>query len=216
MIFSRFIFTFLLTLATTTAISQSKEAIIGFELKHIKNQQIEFIVNGEKIIPDIKKYKIKIYEKDFDTILCYKNGKQASISLLKFKQNTEYLIRINPCSFYDIAPVRNPKKGVVRYNYISSKNDSIYALLDFCSQKINARKKTNYFSFISSAMCVFGKKKIALLDSKTQEELSSVYFHFLHGEKLTLNYNREKQKQNITLDGYINEEENYPIMEITN
>jgi hypothetical protein len=177
-----FIFSFLLILTITNAFSQSKESIIRFETKYLENQRIEFSINGLTIIPDKEKHTIKIHKKDLDTLVCYKNNKQYSLSVLKFKENVEYIISINPCSLYDIRPAKNPKKGVVRYNYISSKSNSINAELDFYSQKITSGKKTDYYGFIPSAMCVFGKKKIAVSDSKNDKELSSIYFNFLHGE----------------------------------
>lgn len=197
-------------------LGQSKEAIISFETKYLESRRIEFNINGLTIIPDGKKHKIKIHKTDFDTLICSNNDKQLSISILKFKENTEYIIRINPCNFYDIMPINNPKKGVVRYNYISSKHDSINAVLDFYSQKIISGKETNYYAFIPSAMCSFGKKEIALTDSKTENGLSSIYFNFLHGEKLTFFYDEESKKQSLTLDGYIKDQETYPIMEIIN
>ena len=65
-------------------------------------------------------------------------------------------------------------------------------------------------------MCVFGKKKIAVTDSKTDKELISIYFNFLHGEKLTFHYDEKRKKQILNLDGYIQEKETYPIMENIN
>lgn len=109
-------------------------------------------------------------------------------------------------------PLKNPKKGVVRYHYVSSKNDSVYAELDFYSQKIINNKKTNYYSYIPTAMCAFGKKKISFKNLNTK----STYFNFLHGEKLTLIYDRKRKKQNLTFDGYLRQKEIYPIMEDTN
>ncbi len=200
----------------TNLFGQSEEAIISFETKHLKGQQIVFNINGQTIVPDETKHNIKVHKTDFDTLVCSKNGKQISVSALKFKENTEYIIRINPCSFYDVRPVNNALKGVVRYNYISSKNDSINAELDFYSEKIIAGKETNYYAFIPSAMCTYGKKKIALTDSKIENEISSIYFHFLHGEKLTFIYDTERKKHSLILDGYIKKEETYPIMKTIN
>lgn len=197
-------------------LSQSKEATIIFETKLLNNQQIEFVINGQTIIPDEKKHKIKIFEMDFDTLECWRNGKEVGMSILKFKENTEYIIRINPCSLYDIRPTKEPRKGVVRYNIISSEEDSAKAELDFYSQKIISNKKSDYYTFIPSAMCFYGKKKIALTDIKTEKELSSVYFNFLHGEKLTFTYDKQSQEQKLTLDGYIDDKETYSEMDIIN
>jgi len=216
MTFKKNIFSLLIILTITDAYSQSKESIIGFETKHLGNQQIEFAINGLTIKPDNKKHEVKIYKTDFDTLVCFKNNKQYSKSILKFKENTEYIIRINPCSLYDIRPTKNPKKGVVRYNYVSTKNDSINAELDFYSQKISSGMKIGYYSFIPSAMCAYAKKKISITDLKTEMELSSIYFNFLHGEKLTFIFDEEKNKKSLILDGYIQEGEIYPIMENIN
>lgn len=196
--------------------SQSNESVISFETEYLKGQKIEFNINGQSIVPDKSKHKIKIYKTDFDTLTYSRNGKQISVSVLKFRENKEYIIRINPCSFYDVRPANKPLKGVVRYNWISKINDSINAELDMYSEKIIPGIKTNYYAFIPSAMCIFGKKKIALTNSKTKNESSSIYFHFLHGEKLTFIYDAEEKKQNLILDGYIKEEETYPIMENIN
>lgn len=206
-------FSFLVILTITDGFSQSQDAIISFKTEYLKNQKIEFIINGLTINPDDKKYTIKIYKKEFDTLVCRKNDKQVSLSVLKFQKNTEYVIRINPCNLYDILPIFNPKKGVVRYNHISPKNDSINAELNFYSQKIISGKKSIYYAYIPSAMCTFGKKRIALTDLETNKELSLIYFNFLHGEKLTFIYNEKKKKQKLTLDGYLKENETYPIME---
>lgn len=200
----------------TNLFGQPEIATISFETKYLENRQIEFTINGLTIFPDNEKHNIKIHKTDFDTLICSYNGKQIGTSVLKFKKNTEYIITINPCSFYDVRPANKPLKGVVRYNYISSKNDSINAVLDFYSEKFISGKKTDYYGYIPSAMCYFGKKKIAITDSKLEKELSSIYFHFLHGEKLTFIYDIENNKQSLILDGYVNEEETYPIMETTN
>ena len=196
--------------------SQSKESIVSFETKYLKGQQIEFNINGQSFVPDNSKHKIKIYKTDFDTLTCSINGKQISVSILKFRENKEYIISINPCSLYDVKPTIKPLKGVVRYNWISEKNDIITAELDMYSEKIIPGIETNYYAFIPSAMCIYGKKKIALTDSKTESESSLIYFHFLHGEKLTFIYDTERKKQSLILDGYIKEEETYPIMENIN
>ncbi len=210
------IFSFLLILTMTNLFGQSEIATISFETKYLENRQIEFTINGQTILPSNERRIIKIYKTDFDTLTCSYNGKQIGTSVLKFKKNTEYIITINPCSFYDVRPADKPLKGVVRYNYISSKNDSINAILDFYSEKFISDKKTNYYSYIPSAMCFYGKKKIALADSKMEKELSSIYYHFLHGEKLTFVYDIDSKKQSLILDGYINEEETHPIMETIN
>ena len=209
----KYLFSFILILTITDVSSQSKEATISFETKFLNNQQIEFVINGQTITPDEKKHKIKIYETDFDTLISWRNGKEVSLSILKFKENTKYIIRINPCSLYDIRPLKEPIKGVVRYNFISSEEDSAKAELDFYSQKIISSKTSDYYTFIPSAMCVYGKKKIALTDIKTEKEFSSVYFNFLHGEKLTFTYDKQRQEQKLTLDGYINDIKTYSEMD---
>ncbi|MCF2874010.1 hypothetical protein L1265_04830 [Tenacibaculum sp. Cn5-1] len=210
------IFLLLLLLINSNTYSQSTEAIISFKTKYLKNHKINFIINGLKIIPNKEKHKIEINKTDYDTLVCLKNDKKYSLSLLKFKENIEYIITINPCGFYDIQPINSPKKGVVRYNYISKVNDSVNAILDLYSQPISSNKNTNYYSFIPSAMCAFTKKKISLIDSKSEKELSSIYFNFLHGEKLTYIYNEKTKKQCLIFDGYIKEDEKYSIMEMIN
>lgn len=212
----KYIFSFLLILTITDVLSQSKEAIISFETELLNNQKIEFVINGLTIIPDGKKHKIGIYKTDFDTLISRRDGNKIGLSILKFKENTEYVIRINPCSLYDIRPVKEPRQGVVRYNFISTKQDSIKAELDFYSQEIISGIKSDYYTFIPSAMCVYGKKKIALTDIKTEKEFSSVYFNFLHGEKLTFTYDKQSQKEKLTLDGYINNKETYSEMDTIN
>lgn len=210
----KFIFSFLFILAITNVRGQSQEATIRFETKFLKNQRIEFNINGLNFIPDDKKHKIGIYKTNLDTLIYRVSDKQMRISLLKFKENTEYIIRLIPCSFYDIRPVNKPRKGVVRYNITSSKLDSVSVKLDLYSQKIISGKRSEYYSFRPSVNCYFGKKKIAFTDSKSHEDISYVYFNFLHGEKLTFSYDINTQVQRLILNGYLKDEESYSGMEI--
>ncbi len=210
----KLIFSFLFILAITNVRGQSREATLRFETKYLKNQRIEFNINGLTIIPDDKRHKIGIYKTNLDTLIYRVSDRQMRISLLKFKENTEYIIRIIPCSFYDIRPVDKPRKGVVRYNITSSKLDSVEANLDLYSQKIKTGKRSEYYSFRPSANCYFGKKKIGITDSKSDKEISSVYFNFLHGEKLTFSYDINTKEQKLMLNGYLKEEESYSGMDI--
>ncbi|WP_103068450.1 hypothetical protein [Aquimarina sediminis] len=59
-------------------------------------------------------------------------------------------------------------------------------------------------------------KESSKKELKTDKELSSVYFNFLHGEKLTFIFDEKRNKKSLILDGYIREEESYPMMEIIN
>ena len=61
-------------------------------------------------------------------------------------------------------------------------------------------------------MCVYSRKQIAFFDLKSDSKISSIYFHFLHGEKLTYTYNQKKQEQELTLNGYITDTETYTQM----
>lgn len=210
----KFILSFLFILAITNVRGKSQEATIRFETKFLNNQRIEFNINGLTMIPDDKKHKIGIYKTNLDTLIYRVSDGKMKISLLKFKENTEYIIRIIPCSFYDIRPVNKSRKGVVRYNITSSKLDSVSVKLDLFSQKIKTGKRSEYYSFLPSANCYFGKKKIGITDSKSDEDISYVYFNFLHGEKLTFRYDINTQEQKLILNGYLKEEENYSGMDI--
>jgi hypothetical protein len=210
------IFYYFLLFSAISCYSQNKESLIRFGKNRLKNQKFKFKINGKILNPNKENNKIIINKADFDTLVCFKNEKLMSVSILRFKENTEYIITINPCNIYNIRPLNNPKKGVVRYHYISGKNDSVFADLDFYSQKISPKLQTDYYDFIPSAMCRFGKKKILIRKLKSEKEIEPIYFHFLHGEKLTFIYDEQRNKKTLTLDGYLREKENYPVMEMIN
>ena len=130
----KYSFSFLLMI-TTNVYVQSQESTISFNTKFLKDQKVEFQINGQLIVPDDEKHQIKIYSTNFDTLKCRWNDNEIDVSLLKFKANTAYIITINPCSFYDIRPLNQPKKGVVRYSFLSSKEDVVIAYLDYNSKK---------------------------------------------------------------------------------
>lgn len=178
----------------------------------------DFYVNGQKISPNSSVYKIKINRDSFDTLIydCKRIG--SSISLTKFKQGQTYIIKINPCSFYELIPDQKGKLGIVRFDKL--KTDSyLLGLLDNGRDTISKLKGTRFLTPISSAMCSFDSKKIeiATVDYKDYENEKIIYkmnFHFLHGEKILVLVSNDNKEFTLKLEGYLNENESFEDYEI--
>ncbi|MDO6814010.1 hypothetical protein [Tenacibaculum soleae] len=174
-----------------------QQAEIKFKnLELLEDKTMLFEINGIKIEPNKKTYKIPI-SNNIDTIFFYYNYTKSDKkiqSFAKFKKNKNYIIRINMCSGYELYPEQKAKTGKIKI--IDTKIDRNKSV-SFCAEEIILnKKKSKYEKCHPSAMCRFSYQKIDLIE-KYDEILDSFNFHFLHGERLNLKINESRILFNV-------------------
>ena len=118
----------------------------------------------------------------FDTII-----NQGNTILCRMRPGRRYLLKFNPCSSYEFLPVKKPKQGMVRTRIVDA-SDNLYYVSSISSRPTPKGKKDHYYYDPPSAMCPFSRKDLQIID-QDETVVAEYFFHFLHGEKVTLHYN---------------------------
>ena len=178
----------LLCFVVVFAFSQNNFVTIRFDdleflEKGFKNTNFSFNINGVLIHPDTLSHQIPIVKKGFDTVRFSMFGdfNDCDLAFTKFRKNKAYIIRINPCSQYELLPEKDAKIGTVEFLSKSVNED---LSLEFCAESIvfNKQNSKKLIECIPSAMCRFSNKEIKIIEN--EEVLDSFRFHFLHGENI--------------------------------
>ncbi len=168
--------------------------------------QIE--VNGVEIPFTGDLIKTRINERGFDTIV-FQNARFRKVSIMKLRPGNTYLIHDNTCSFYTLQPTQGSKRGVVKFKVDKGEN-KLYRVGNDITRVYHANKRDKYYYYPHSAMCVDAAQRLRL-ESETGDELSSVNFHFLHGEKLFYVFNEETGNIDLRLMGLVKKEKEYRV-----
>lgn len=182
----KFVLFFVLT--TSFIYSQDKATIKFTELKLLKNKSLHFKINGKIIKASDTIYSVPVNTKRIlDTIVYSYNSdfKTKQISFAKFKKNRTYVIRINPCSGYELFTEKNRKKG--RIKILKSEIDDSNTLCfssDLVEIPLIEENFNRWFDYYLSAMCRYSYQTFEL--KQGEKVLDSRNFHFLHREKLKI------------------------------
>ncbi len=179
----------------------------NLELLKTCSANSQFLINGVFLKPDSLVHKIEISKSGFDSVGYTTTGSFGALALAKFQESETYTIRLNPCSFYEVVPVSNPMNGMLKWDSLSA-NDTLIGLFDEEESFLWMGKGTDYIKPMISAMCPFSPKKIEVIRVlKSQEAegevLSSLQFHFLHGEKVVATFDSQSSELKLTIAGYI-------------
>lgn len=132
----------------------------------------------------------------FDTI-----RNNSTIILCRMKPGKRYRLRFNPCSSYEFLPVKNPKMGLLRTR-ITGSDTTVYQVGFSILRPVTTRKRDRYYYEVPSGMCSFSAKHLRL-ELGRENVVTGHYFHYLHGEKMTLHYDHTSGQSRLTLDGYV-------------
>lgn len=198
-----------------------------YENSFEKFDSIQFQFNGTKILAtDTTAQKITL-NKTLDNCKVI-IGMDTISFLTKFKTNYEYIIRPGCCcAAFTLEPKSNPRRGIVKFKNPTKRDlGLVIAEANIDTVKSNITQTT--FSY-ESAMCLFKPCSILITETayfsdtfnytnekihydnlwkeQAQYILSKSWFHFLHGEKIELNYNDKTKDTIIKLIGYMTENE---------
>lgn len=142
-------------------------------------------------------------------------GEDSINFLIKFRPNVEYHILPGCCcATFTIEPKTNPRLGTLTF-----KNDTDKELiLSVCDNSYDTVKvnKEIIVNASESAMCMFRSCRIVVSDNtlikkKVEENVNNIlterYFHYLHGEKIQIIYNKKRKEYQIRLKGYLSDKE---------
>ena len=195
---------------------------------HLKESEdyIRFKINNQSFGAKDTVIQIQINTKGFDVCEAI-IAKDTLRFLAKFKEGESYEIRQGCCcAAFTLKPKIGAMRGTVTFNNKTKRDLAlIVAESNVDTVKIN-RKKTLFAD--ESAMCMFKPCSILLsetayfsdkyeyndnkdYDTLREEQASyivgSIWFHFLHGEKLVLEYAEKEKSIQLKLMGYLNQSE---------
>ena len=132
-------------------------------------------------------------------------------SITKFIAGETYFININSCSFYELIAEKNPNNGMIRFETINNKDDTIigYCASTYIIDTLTTNDISDYFQIHPSANCIYSSKKIGFITEifdvnrwdLDKSMKAKINYHFLHGEI----YDAILNKIYVTIDGYSNE-----------
>lgn len=204
------------TIATQVAFPNAKETV----------DYIRFKINNQSFGARDTVIQIRINTKGFDS--CEAIIANDTLRFLtKFKEGELYEITQGCCcAAFILKPKNNANRGTVTFNN-KTKRDLALTVAEANIDTIQTRKTETIFAS-ESAMCVFKPCSIVLSETaywsdkysdyddkeyvKLKEEqasyiLGKTWFHFLHGEKLKLEYKEKKKSIQLKLIGYLTDKE---------
>lgn len=188
---------------------------------------IKFIFNEQSFGEKDTIINIKINKKSFDNCCAIINSDTLKFKT-KFKENETYTISQGCCcAAFILEAQNNPNRGTVKFKNRTNRNLGL-VVAEANIEKIDAGK-TQHIYASESAMCLFKPCPILLteidylaekydykLDKKDYDklweeqkkhEIASLWFHFLHGEKIEILYNEKTKKLDLNLIGYLTKKE---------
>lgn len=156
-----------------------------------QNQPFRFFLNGTEL-PAIADGEYQnfppIHYPHWDTLRVIHHG-ITETALLRIHPWQIYVIRLNPCSYWEVMPAVNAHLGAVRF-YSPRHADTLTVGLGSDLHVLPPGQHTVWIPADASAMCPFSAKEIVMGDVR-------VKVHFLHGEKVRVRVRKGRRK---TLD----------------
>ncbi|MCH2042786.1 MAG: hypothetical protein MK212_01495 [Saprospiraceae bacterium] len=130
----------------------------------------------------------------------------------KFKPDEEYLIKISRSCSYELMPANGGQVGTFHYEFTNYNPGQEYTLF-------TEHGKDSEGGLQLSTLCPFSAQKFVILDQdydpysiymdgEIEDDnhiLGETYFHFLHGERISIRHNVKMKRTSVRHDGYIEE-----------
>lgn len=198
-----------------------------FENSFEKFDSIYFEINGIKFRgSDTSIQHIKLHD-NLDKCMAV-IGKDTLYFLTKFLNQHEYVIRPGCCcAAFTMQAKQNANRGTVTYKNKLGKDVGL-VVCEHNSETVKTDSEKTIFAS-ESAMCLYKPCSIQMVETsyfsdnynykndersykelwKEQEklELGRVWFHFLHGEKMEVIFDKKFKKIELKLAGYLTEAE---------
>lgn len=196
----------------TCGLSAQKTCYIKFTnlflvKKEFKRFEFTFNINGQILKPDSLLHIITLNE-GLDTVQLDSKVYTSKEAITRFKAGETYEIVLNPCSYYELRPVKNPQHGKLRFGVYPS--DMIHHVsLDVFQDTISRNKGSVWMYPECSAMCCFSPKDIQVFDDDLPENnlIHGIQILFLHGEKYEVTFPDQGNLMKVNLIGYLTEKE---------
>jgi hypothetical protein len=186
-------------------------------------------VNGRQFTPaDTLEHTIKLNRKGLDKCFIIHSG-DTLFFFAKFKKGENYIV--NPgccCTDFTLSPKNNPRRGTVSFKNKTKRPLFLIAAETNIEEVAPGAQKTTFAG--ESAMCMFKPCSIAIAeenyydpkydyhynDGQDHKALSAeqdsyisgmTWFHFLHGEKIIVQFNDAKKEIQLKMDGYLTDNE---------
>jgi len=195
-------------LLSTHLLAQENHAIIHTDFtKHLKNKNLKdsiyhIEINGIDVSQSGKSFKVPIKKNHFDTIKFSHQNKKETWAIMKLLNETHYQLENNSCSFYTLQAQIKPLQGIVKFSIKNQDSISYLVGIDDFDRIINRRKFDRFYYTIPSPMCPFAARPIEI-KSLDGELVTSIKFHFLHGEKLKVIYDQKSDTMVLKLKGRV-------------
>lgn len=170
----------------------------------VRFEALSFSINGKIYHPDHKVHQIVINAKGFDEIIYSEHGKFIDKTFLtRFKKDEIYIIQYNTCTnSYVLFAKNNPGRGEVKF--VNKSQTPIVGEIGYLiHEKVEVNSESTFQDALESAMCYykvcalkiyqasFDYEKEYTLEALEQLLLGEMYFHFLHKEKIIVEYIEE-------------------------
>ena len=215
----------------TFSIGFGQNAILKFQ-KVFPNEKekvnfIKFLINEHQFGEKDTIINIKINKNGFDN--CYAIINEDTLKFkTRFKENENYEIKQGCCcGAFTFEAQNNPKRGTVKFHNITNRNLGLI-VAEANIEKVKVGKTQKIYAS-ESAMCFFKPCSILLTETEYLSEkyeynnderdydklwkeqkkfiIASTWFHFLHGEKIEIIYNKKTKTLDLKQNGYLTEKE---------
>lgn len=198
-------FLLILLFCYSTSYCQTRDSIfIEFEDLELLNEgwqgkQFYFKINKQVFSPTSKTIKVALnnaskpftlenFYFSFDSLFTHTSPAKAC-----FFYDSTYIIRINPCSQYELYPKNNRRQGILEPVPMGfNTNDTVYLKAgSYATDTLHKKYKPKKLQLERSIMCSFAPVRLSYFivdENGIERETYSEYIHFLHGEIFRLLY----------------------------
>lgn len=223
------ILTFIFLLYSSINFGQTAVIVVKKVFPNLEenNNYIKFIFNEQSFGEKDTIITIKINKNRFDNCLAIIDKDTLNFKT-KLKENEIYEIKQGCCcSAFTLEAKNNPKRGTVKFKNKTNKDLNLI-VAEANIEIINIGETQNIYAS-ESVMCLFKPCSILLTETEylnekynyksdkrdyeefwkeqKEYEIGLIWFHFLHGEKIEIFYNKKTKKLEIKLNGYLSEKE---------
>ena len=221
---------FILTIAfvfEVKAQTATIDAHVVFPSEKDTINHIRFRINNQEFGGKDTLLQLKLNKKGFDSCEAI-IGADTLKFLAKFKKGEVYEIRQGCCcAAFTLEPQNAPRRGTVTFKNTTNRDLGL-VVAEANQDTVKAKATQTTFSF-ESAMCLFKPCSILITETpyfsdaynykndnrdydslwkeQSQYLLTQSWFHFLHGEKIGIEYNDVTKNTSLKLLGYMTDEE---------
>lgn len=185
----------------------------GRDLPNSSDAFLEVEINGRRLDPGRRDLpqKAPIKAKGLDTVKVTIRSpgepNRSSVFLTRLVDGETYIFRLNPCSRFEMMAKTLKDRNLSRFRFqvLGKGTRSLWfeGALSFETWKAEAGESASpWFDLAISANCLFASSffRVKASEEDDAKSLATVSFMFLHGESLTLLYDRTRNRFQLSVD----------------